>query len=92
MSPNIKASLQYTFATNYEFRCLLLDFSEPTDIVLLLNALSPVRSLTWKERKKYLLIFTLLFNDDSDIINLYRSRVNIIIICKHIDDLKEIYN
>lgn len=88
----MKASLQYTFATNYEFRCSLLDFSEPTDIVLLLNALGPVGSLTWKERKKYLLIFTLLFNNDSDIVDLYRSRVNITIICKHIDDLKEIYN
>ncbi len=88
----MKASLQYTFATNYEFRCSLLDFSEPTDIVLLLNALGPVGSLTWKERKKHLPIFTLLFNDDSDIVNLCRSRVNITIICKHMDDLKEIYN
>jgi len=92
MSLSMKASLQYTFATNYKFRCLLLDFLEPTEIVLLLNALGPGESLTWKERKKHLLLFTLMFNDDSDVVDLCRSGVNITVICKHMDELKEIYN
>lgn len=77
--------------TLYDFRCTLLSLSEPSDIIVLVEALGSGEMLTLKERKKYLPLFTLLFKENGPIIDLCKRRVNITIICKYMDELQEIY-
>ena len=81
------ASLQSTFNTNYDFRRLLLDICSPSDIVLLLTALGKGCSLTKRERTKHLSLFSLIFKDNSTLVELCESHINITIFCKQIEKL-----
>ena len=86
------ASLEKQFLSNYEFRCSLLRFCRPEDVVMLMKAFEPRICLTKRETKEHPGLYILLFKDHNLIDALCESHIKITVICKSLDELLDIYH